>query len=237
MSIELSIVKIKNWIIERINQHQFNIDEPLPSFYTISRQLDVSQDDVEKAFQELITEQIVTERFQEGYFIKPDPIFFYPINELFSLTTMIEEKGYSAGTIIISQDPEIPTIDDKKMLNLKNDKEILVIERLRTANGQPVAYCLDKLRDTTIDIPMHLANMSLFEQLKCRTDFQIAYATSEIEAISYEPYISNTLECAPEDSLLLFKQVHYNKQDEPILYSLNYFKSSQVKFQIKREVK
>lgn len=237
MSIELSIVKIKNWIIEQINEQQFGMDEPLPSHYTISRQLNVSQDEVEEAFQELITEQIITEKFQEGYFVKPDPVFFYPINELVSVTKMIEEKGCTAGTIIISQDPEVPSIDDKKMLSLNDDQEILVIERLRTADQVPIAYCLDKLRDTKLDIPTHQTNMSLFEQLENRPNFQIAYATSEIEAISYEPYISNILECAPEDSLLLFKQVHFNSCDEPILYSLNYFKSSLVKFQIKREVK
>ena len=237
MSVQRTILIAKDWIIMKINQQEFKPNMPIPSLYEISRTLDVSQDDVEQAIRELITEQILTEKFEEGYCVKPEPDFFYPVNELRSITRMIEEVGCKAGTIIISQDPEVPSLDDKKILGITDDQMITVIERIRTADGRPVAYCLDKINMTDFDY-MHLNNnLSLLQILQEDPKYKVAYANSEIEAISYEPYISNALDCAPEESLLLFKQVHYNAEDVPVLYSMNYFKSNQMKFQIKREMK
>ncbi|TDM04116.1 GntR family transcriptional regulator [Macrococcus carouselicus] len=237
MSVEQSIVEIKDWIIARINDSTFKEDVPLPSEYEISRILHVVQDDVERALEELVTEQLLSERFQQGYFVKHEPTFFYPIQNLKSITTMIEEKGYTAGSIIISQDPEKPSIDDKRKLEITDDRNIIVLERIRTANGAPIAYCLDKIVDESLRLQCTSGQLSLFEMLKDRPEFQITSATCEIESISYEPHISNMLECAPEESLVLVRQIHQNKAGRPVLYSLNYFKSSQIKFQIKREMK
>ena len=236
MSAKQTVVEIKDWIIERIQDGAFTTDRPLPSEYEISRTLDVVQDDVEEALQELVTEQLLSERFHQGYFVKHEPTFFYPVHNLKSITSMIEEKGYKAGSIIISQDPETPSIDDKRVLEITDDRNIIVLERIRTADNEPIAYCLDKMVDESLVLD-HSMKVSLFEVLKNRPEFQITSATCEIESISYEPYISNMLECAPEESLVLVRQIHKNKDDRPVLYSLNYFKSSQIKFQIKRELK
>ena len=56
-----------------------------------------------------------------------------------------------------------------------------------------------------------------------------------MEAISYEPYISDALDSDPRDGLMLLRQVHFTEDGTPILYSLNYFKSSLVKFRTIRK--
>ncbi|QTQ09171.1 GntR family transcriptional regulator [Macrococcoides canis] len=236
MSVNYEVVYTKDWILSKIYSGDFNSHKPIPSQYEISRQLDISRDAIELAFHELITEQIITEHFQEGYFVKEKPPFNYPVDELKSITSMIEEAGYVAGTLIISQDIEQPSLDDKNVLNIEDDRKITVIERIRTANETPVVYCLDKVNMSNVEMDGSINSRSLFDALM-DAGLAINYATTEIESIGYEPYISNALDCAPEDSLLLFKQIHYNKNDEPVLYSMNYFKSSQVKFKIRRTKK
>ncbi|UJS28836.1 GntR family transcriptional regulator [Macrococcoides canis] len=231
MSVNHEVVYTKDWILSKIYSGDFNSHKPIPSQYEISRQLDISRDAIELAFHELITEH-----FQEGYFVKEKPPFNYPVDELKSITSMIEEAGYAAGTLIISQDIEQPSLDDKNVLNIEDDRKITVIERIRTANEIPVVYCLDKVNMPYFEMDSSINSRSLFDALM-DAGLAISYATTEIESIGYEPYISNALECAPEDSLLLFKQIHYNENDEPVLYSMNYFKSSQVKFKIRRTKK
>lgn len=75
MSAKQAVVEIKDWIIERIQDATFTTDRPLPSEYEISRTLNVVQDDVEEALQELVTEQLLSERFHQGYFVKHEPTF------------------------------------------------------------------------------------------------------------------------------------------------------------------
>ncbi|MCE4957231.1 GntR family transcriptional regulator [Macrococcoides caseolyticum] len=237
MSVNSEVVFIKDWILEQIDQGKFMKHMPLPSQYEISKILNKSRDDIELAFHELVTEQIISEHFQEGYFIKHKPIFLYPIDELKSITSMIEEAGQVAGTLMISHDIEQPSIDDQRVLKMEERHHITVVERIRTANDEPVVYCLDKINAAPFSGAQEILQHSLLELLGRTERLKVEYAESEIESIAYEPYISNALQCAPEESLLLFKQTHYNAWDEPILYSLNYFKSSQVRFVIKRTKK
>lgn len=236
MSVSMDVVNCKNWILKNIENDHFSHNEPLPSFYEVSRTLDISTDDVEKAVHELVTEQLLCERFQQGYFVKEDHLFDLPMNELISITEMIVSKGKTPGTIIISQDNEWPTYDDMRLLQMEDAEEIHVVERIRTADGEHVVYCLDKMKSNK-PLDLHSANQSSLLELLNQNGHQLEYAISEIESIGYEPYISSVLQCEPNESLLLFKQIHYNAQDEPILYSLNYFKSSYVKFRIKRKIK
>ncbi|WP_414043303.1 GntR family transcriptional regulator [Macrococcus animalis] len=237
MSVNREVVYIKDWILEQIDSGAFVKHQPLPSQYEISRTLNKSRDDIELAFHELVTEQIISEHFQEGYYIKSKPLFLYPIDELKSITSMIELAGHTAGTLMISHDIEQPSIDDKRILKIEDGREITVIERIRTANEEPIVYCLDKINVAFLEGSQEILSHSLLEIMGRSKQLIVEYAESEIESIAYEPYISNALQCTPEESLLLFKQIHYNAQDEPILYSLNYFKSSQVRFVIKRTKK
>ncbi|MCU7556510.1 GntR family transcriptional regulator [Macrococcus capreoli] len=237
MSINKEVVLIKDWILQQITEGAFAKHQPLPSQYEISRLLNKSRDDIELAFHELVTEQIISEHFQEGYLIKSKPNFLYPIDELKSITSMIEQGGQVAGTMMISHDIEQPSIDDKRVMNIQDDRDITVIERIRTANDEPIVYCLDKVDAAPLVGSQHILRQSLLEIMDQTERLKVEYAESEIESIGYEPYISNALQCSPEESLLLFKQIHYNVHDEPILYSMNYFKSSQVRFVIKRTKK
>ncbi|SKR87148.1 Uncharacterised protein [Mycobacteroides abscessus subsp. abscessus] len=56
-----------------------------------------------------------------------------------------------------------------------------------------------------------------------------------LEAVNYEPHISEMLNASPHEGLMLLKVTHFDEQNNPILYSLNYMKSSLVKFRITRE--
>ena len=39
----------------------------------------------------------------------------------------------------------------------------------------------------------------------------MAYAETEIEAIGYEPHISDVLDASPHEGLMLLKLIHYDK--------------------------
>ncbi|HDR4313458.1 TPA: UTRA domain-containing protein, partial [Bacillus anthracis] len=41
--------------------------------------------------------------------------------------------------------------------------------------------------------------------------------------------------CEPETALLVLKQMHYDQNDEPILYSINYFRADKFSFHVLRK--
>ncbi|UXR72486.1 MULTISPECIES: GntR family transcriptional regulator [unclassified Staphylococcus] len=236
MSINPDVNKVKEWVLAEIESGRLKPSDMLPSLLTIARTCDVKTDDVQGAIHELVTEQIVTENFEEGARVKKMQPFFYPLDELMSVGRMITDKGYREGTVFLSLDEEPASRDDCRVLKLEEGTTMTVIERIRTADDSPVVYCLDKVAENVLQyFDTHDQQTSIFKAIESATQQTIAYAETEIEAISYEPYISEALEADPHDGLMLLKQVHYTNDGKPILYSLNYFKSSLVKFKTVRK--
>ncbi|EKU50496.1 GntR family transcriptional regulator [Staphylococcus massiliensis] len=236
MSTNVSINKVKEWIINEIKEERIQPGESLPGAYDLSRLLDVKTGEVNEAIHELVTEQIITQNFGEGAYVKTIRPFFYPLHELVSINQMIEEKGYRSGTHFLSLDEEVASSHDCDVLNIEPEADITVIERIRTANDEPVVYCLDKVPTAILSAQEYQSHeRSILKAIELSSDCNITYARTEIESISYEPYISEALNANPHDALMLLKQIHYDSNDKPILYSLNYLKSSLVKFQTIRK--
>ncbi|HZG70637.1 MAG TPA: UTRA domain-containing protein, partial [Chondromyces sp.] len=61
------------------------------------------------------------------------------------------------------------------------------------------------------------------------------HAVAQIEPLGCHEKISPILECDPETALLVLKQLHYDEIDEPILYSVNYFKADKFSFHVVRK--
>nr|WP_263313464.1 GntR family transcriptional regulator [Mammaliicoccus sp. Marseille-Q6498] len=225
---------VKNWILEQINSGELKPGDTIPTEFDIKKQLNINYDEIENAIHELVTEQLLSQKSGEGTVVKSTQPYYYPLDELVSITKMIEKNGQVAGTEFISLDEEVATLHDIKILNLEKDANISVIERVRTADGEPVVYCLDKISTDLFPCSDYHSDRSLLSAIENKVEFKITHAETSMESISYEPYISGILNSDPDDAIMLLSQIHYNDDNIPVLYSLNYFKSSLVKFRIKR---
>ncbi|CAG7913931.1 MULTISPECIES: GntR family transcriptional regulator [Mammaliicoccus] len=234
MSTNASTNFVKNWILEKIQTAELKPGDAIPNEFEIKKLLNINYDEIEKAIHELVTEQILSQKTGDVTVVKPTQPYYYPLDELVSITKMIEKNGEVAGTEFISLDEEVATLKDIEVLNLEKDASISVIERVRTANGEPVVYCLDKIATDLFACSDYRSNSSILSAIESKVEFKITHANTSIESISYEPYISEILNSEPDDAMMLLTQVHYNEHGTPVLYSLNYFKSSLVKFRITR---
>ena len=140
-----AIFRVKQYILKLIKNGELDSTGKLPSNLSIARTLNVKTDDVYDGIGELITEQIVTDNFEEGTSVKKQPPFFYPLDKLVSISNMIEEAGYKAGIEYLNFDEQPATILDAGLLEISDREPVTIIERLRTADQIPVEYCLYKI--------------------------------------------------------------------------------------------
>ena len=109
------------------------------------------------------------------------------------------------------------------------------MERVRTADGQPVVYCLDKIPVKHLPASFTHEEESLLSCLaENRTaELNMQWQTSNrlVITIRFHRYS----ECDPETALLLLKQMHYDQDDQPVLYSLNYFRADKFSFHVIRK--
>src|SRR6478735_2229878 len=139
------------------------------------------------------------------------------------------EKG------IFKEKERLPSEFDLTRFACGEDEQILFVERVRTANGEPVVYCMDKVPQKILPENFEYKQESLLEILEKQAGKHISYAVANIEPLGYHEKVSPILQCEPETALLVLKQMHYDQHDEPILYSINYFKADQFSFQVLRK--
>ena len=209
--------------------------ERLPSEFEWAKQLGVSRATLREALRVLEEENVIIRRHGVGTFVSPKPLFTSGIEQLNSVTYMIKQAGMEPGTILLNSSTLHPTEADCKRFSCQSDEEIVAIERVRTANGNPVVYCMDKMLGKYVPRDFTHDDISLFSMLEKAGTCKITHAVAEIIPIGYHNKISPLLDCAPETALLVLKQLHFNEEDKPILYSVNYFKADVFSFQVLRK--
>jgi GntR family transcriptional regulator len=225
------IDKIKQLIEEGVYKEK----EKLPSEFDLSKQLGVSRATLREALRILEEENVVIRRHGVGTFVNTRPTFTSGIEQLNSVTHMIEQGGKVPGTVFHSSHVQGPTEDDMRRFHCSENDEVLYVERVRTADGEPVVYCVDKVLKKYLPGPFSHERESLLDILNEQSGKYISYAIAQIEPLGYHERISPILECEPETALLVLKQMHYDQNDDPILYSLNYFKADKFSFHVLRK--
>ncbi|NRD78899.1 GntR family transcriptional regulator [Bacillus sp. BRMEA1] len=209
--------------------------EKLPSEFDLAKQLGVSRATLREALRILEEENVIIRRHGVGTFVNAKPLFTSGIEQLNSVTDMIKQAGMIPGTIFLRSSKQGPTEEDVRRFSCSVSEEIVVIERVRTANGEPVVYCIDKVPEHILPETFSHKEESIFNILDEEANRRITYAVAQIEPIGYHEKISPILECDPETALLVLKQMHFDEMDEPILYSVNYFKADKFSFHVLRK--
>lgn len=239
MSIKMDSRHLYLQVIDEIKRDiengTYKAKEKLPSEFQLSKMLGVSRATLREALRILEEENVVTRRHGVGTFVNPKPIFSSGIEQLASVTSMISQSGKKAGSEYLSTEFVEATEEDCNRFAPKKVKMLAKIERVRTADNEPVVFCIDKIPEGLIPIERVHKEDSIFKLMEEHTNKTIAYAVTYIEPISYHDRIYDILNCEPDQSLLLLKQMHYTMDDEPVLYSVNYFRADVFSFHVLRK--
>ncbi|MFX3674048.1 MAG: GntR family transcriptional regulator [Paenisporosarcina sp.] len=214
----------------------FQEKEKLPSEFELAKSLGVSRATLREALRLLEEENIIVRRHGVGTFVNPRPVFTSGIEQLTSVSTMIRKAGMEPGTIYLSSSEALPSEEDVKRFHCEIDESVITIERVRTANGDPVVYCVDKV--PTKYLPNDFLSRqegSIFTAIEESGQIRISHAIAFIDPTGYHEVASPFLECEPETALLVLKQLHYDDNDQVVLYSKNYFRADKFSFHVVRK--
>lgn len=214
----------------------FKENEKLPSEFELSKSLGVSRATLREALRLLEEENVIVRRHGVGTFVNPKPLFTSGIEHLSSISSMIEAAGMEPGSRFIKATENEPSEEDTKRFQCDEDDKILTIERVRTADGEPVVYCIDKLPASFLPSDfVKNKEGSLFSALEQSGKIHVAYAITYIDPVGYHEQASPILNCGRESALLVLKQLHYDDHDQVVLYSKNYFRADKFSFHVVRK--
>ncbi|WP_163579516.1 GntR family transcriptional regulator [Gracilibacillus saliphilus] len=228
-------VHVIEQIKAKINDGELEPGERLPSEMDFAKQLNVSRNTLREALRILEEENVIIRKHGIGTFVNKKPSFSGGIEELFSVTDFIKREGKEPGTNLLFQGIVDAVSEDKQELDLNDEDRVYLVKRVRTADGEPLVYCIDKVPVSLIGEDYYFGEESMLYSFQEKKGITISYAKADIKTIGYHQEISEILESDPDQPLLILKQTHYDTNDQPILYSLNFFRADQVSFSVIRK--
>ncbi|MDN3426179.1 GntR family transcriptional regulator [Microbacterium sp. APC 3898] len=227
-------------VIDRMKQDiaagVYKEKEKLPSEFELSKTLGVSRATLREALRLLEEDNIIVRRHGVGTFVNSKPVFTSGIEQLTSVSDMIRQAGMEPGAIYLSTSETLSSEEDIKRFHCTADDTVITIERVRTANGEPVVYCIDKVPSDYLPANfLGRKESSIFTAIEESGDIHISYAVTFIDPTGYHEDASPILECEPETALLVLKQLHYDEDDRLVLYSKNYFRADKFSFHVVRK--
>ncbi|MBT2581958.1 GntR family transcriptional regulator [Planococcus sp. ISL-109] len=227
-------------VIDRMKQDiaagVYKEKEKLPSEFELSKSLGVSRATLREALRLLEEDNIIVRRHGVGTFVNSKPVFSSGIEELTSISDMIRQAGMEPGVVYLSTSESLCSEEDVNRFHCNPSDTVISIERVRTANGEPVVYCIDKV--PSVYMPegfLGRKESSIFSALEESGEIRISYAVTFIDPTGYHEEASPILECDPETALLVLKQHHYDENDRLVLYSKNYFRADKFSFHVVRK--
>lgn len=231
---------VKEQLLEYIENENYKFQEKLPSEAQIQEMLGVSRSTVREALALLEQEGIVHKVQGKGTFLARIPVKIEDgLEELRSTTDTIRSFGYTPGTKGFKVRRLRADTDMQQKLSLSKGDKVLTFERIRTANDEVAAYCIDTFPEKIFKgkIPENSYQGSMFEYLEQKLDIHIEYAVAEIMPAAFEGKMREKLGLPKDTFFLLLKQVHYDRQGKPMIYSMDYYNSNIFKFIVNRKRK
>ena len=227
-------------VIERLKKDiesgVFKENERFPSEFELARKLGVSRSTLREALQILEREKIIVRKHGVGTFVNPKPLFTSGIEQLSSVSTMIREAGMEPGTIFMDVSETDASDESIDRFDYEEDDQLITMKRVRTADGEPVVYCIDQVLAKNFPVGTEdLLNISIFDAIEQSKEIRITQAIARIEPVGYDEEASSLLRCGIDVPLLVLLQEHYSDDGEMILYSENYFRADKFSFHVVRK--
>lgn len=221
------VIQVYRYLIELIDSQLLQFGQQLPSEPELAKQLHVSRFSLREALLRLEADGYIVKRRGIGTFVNKPSSRNIEIGfeKLHSLTGNLLSTGSKPGIKELNIDRITPDEDIREKLNLKPGQTIIKIERLRTKDGKPFNWSVDYLNEkfARSSITKNNLGFSLYKFLEVHLGIFISYSKAEITPFAADAFLSAKFSI-PQGSLLTkVTQVHFLENNEPVLYSMEFF--------------
>ncbi|MDK8641795.1 GntR family transcriptional regulator [Niallia taxi] len=160
---------IKEKIEADMHSGKLKSGDRLPSEIVLAAEFKVSRETVRSAIRLLEENGKVYVKHGVGTFVvNPLPKTPNSLEQLMSVTSMIKYAGLEDGEKREKIKLDKPTEEWKNLLQLKEDEEVIIHERIRTANDEPVVFSQNVIAESLVKKKMINQGSigSLFDYLK-----------------------------------------------------------------------
>jgi GntR family transcriptional regulator len=230
--------QLRDRIWDTVQEEHYRAGDRLPSEQKLAARFSVSRATVREALKLLEEERLVLCRHGVGRFVAPGPsgVLSEGITRLQSVTEMAQDLAIAISTRVLSLREELPDDVVRTRLNLGPGMAVVVLERVRIAQGEPVIYSMDIFpRNIAVgELRPEEFTGSLLSVMEGRWNAQLAYSKAVISAVVLDPEMVQRIGVPGGIPWILLEQINYDSEDRPVLYSKDYHRGDKFQFHVLR---
>ncbi|WP_413301017.1 GntR family transcriptional regulator [Bacillus sp. 1P10SD] len=213
-----------------IEEGKFKKGEKIPTEIELSKLYNVSRITVRNALEELAKENLLIRRQGKGTFVNTEKLS-RGISGLKSFSDMCREIGCKPGAKVIKCVIEDANDKDIEVLQLEPNSKIIVIERIRYADGNPVAFEISRLPERfTFLLDEDLNDASMFSIMSEKYGIVFMNPRKIIELVYATYEMSRYLNISMGHPLLSISSVSSDQNGVPSHRSMQFIVADKIKF-------
>jgi GntR family transcriptional regulator len=227
--------RLRDALLEEMTSSQLPPGTKLPTESELVARFGVSRATVREAVTSLVEAGYVTRRRGSGSYVAERRRMPHGLDSTLSYLAMIESAGYSAGMRVLDAVlDQYSKIDSP--LHLNEGDTVLAVERVRTADDQPVIYSRDRIPARLLKGDLDLQNLhpSLFGLLSA-SGHAADHATATLRAVASTSRTAKVLGIRRGKPLLYIEEIDYDRDGTPVMLSREWHVSEAFDVRINRQ--
>lgn len=225
--------QLKEIIKKQIESKELKPRDCLPSEREFSEKYGISRMTVRQAITELVNEGLLYRQQGKGTYVA-DPKIEQGLMQLTSFTEDMLRRGLQPSAKLISVQERLADEKAANALQLGEGEQIILIKRLRLADGEPMALETAHLASASFSaiLDEDLENRSLYQFLEQRFHLQLNKATQIIEPGIARPEVAKLLHIRPGDPILILERTTFDQFDQPVEFVTSLYRGDRYKFYV-----
>jgi GntR family transcriptional regulator len=215
--------QVKDQLLEELRSGALREGDQLDSEPDLCARFGVSRTVVRQAVGELSQEGYLTRVQGKGTFVSAPKFMEYFLDTADGFHYDFASRGFAVESTVLSCREEEPTDEVRTALNTR-EKRVVVLERIRSVDGNPLAftrsYLPNRLHANLLKLlrSTDLSQESLYALLRDSCGVSVASAVRRIEAVNADRAMAEALGTPVGAALLLIRSVCRDLDGRPVEY-------------------
>jgi GntR family transcriptional regulator len=236
--------QVEHILIDRIKADTYPPGSKLPTEEMLAEEFDVSRATIRAAFNAMTASQIIVRRHGIGTFVSQAALLSNPLDQSIDFLELISANGFSAGFNELFSRIVIPGEEVLHKLDLEDDRQVLEVHKVFTADGEPVIYSLnyipewvfkDSITATQVLSPGATEPFFSFFRDICRCELKYYLSDVYVGMPGDYPLIVDPMRLDSQTPILVIDEIGYDLQDRPVNYAIEYLPGNHMQFSLVRK--